>query len=61
MFGGRWPAGPSVSIRLGAVDGDPRIAPQFHSYVDSRAARDEILDALPRYSGEWSPDAEPDR
>jgi len=27
LFGGTWPAGPEVSIRLGTVDGDPGIRP----------------------------------
>ena len=50
LFGGTWPAGPEVSIRLGALDGDPGIRPQYHSYVASRAAWDELPDdGLPRY------------
>jgi hypothetical protein len=51
LFGGTWPHGPEVSIRLGALDGDPRIRPQFHTFVDSRAPWDELPeDGLPRYS-----------
>jgi hypothetical protein len=50
LFGGTWPAGPEVSIRLGALDGDPGIRPQYHSFVGSRAAWDEIPDdGLPRH------------
>jgi hypothetical protein len=50
VFGGTWPAGPEVSIRLGALDGDPVIRPQYHSFVDSRAPWDELPDdGLPRH------------
>jgi hypothetical protein len=50
LFGGTWPVGPEVSIRLGALDGDPGIAPQYHSYVDSAAIWDALPDdGLPRY------------
>ena len=51
LFGGTWPDGPEVSIRLGTVDGDPGIRPQNHTFVDSRAVWDEITDSLPRYPG----------
>lgn len=51
LFGGAWPDGPEVSIRLGSVDGDPGIRPQFHTFVGSRAPWDEILDDLPQYEG----------
>lgn len=61
LFGGDWPDGRQVSIRLGAFDDDPGIAPQLHTFVDSRAPWDRITDDLPRYSGAWSPDATPDR
>jgi hypothetical protein len=57
LFGGTWPDGPEVSIRLGSVDGDPGIRPQYHSFVDSRADWDELPDdALPRYA-EANPEA----
>ena len=59
LFGGDWPDGKQVSIRLGAFDGDPGIAPEFHSHVDSKAQWDEITDDLPQYPGEWSVDVEP--
>ena len=50
VFGGTWPDGPEVSVRLGALDDDPGIRPQYHSYVASRAAWDELPDdGLPRY------------
>ncbi len=37
LFGGTWPEGPEVSIRLGSLDGDPEIRPQYHQFVDSAA------------------------
>jgi hypothetical protein len=50
LFGGEWPEGPEVSIRLGALDGDPGIRPQSHTHVASKAAWEEIPDdGLPRY------------
>lgn len=33
LFGGSWPDGPEVSIRLGTLDDDPGIRPQFHNFV----------------------------
>jgi hypothetical protein len=52
LFGGTWPDGPEVSIRLGALDGDPGIAPQYHSYADDAAPWDTLpADGLPRYPG----------
>jgi len=49
LFGGAWPDGDEVSIRLGSLDSDPGIRPQFHTFVDSRAPWDEITDSLPRF------------
>jgi hypothetical protein len=50
VFGGTWPDGPEVSIRFGALDGDPGIRPQYHSHVASKAAWDEVCDdGLPRH------------
>ncbi|HXV01975.1 MAG TPA: arginase family protein [Gaiellaceae bacterium] len=50
LFGGTWPEGPEVSVRLGALDGDPGIRPQYHSWVGSRAAWDVLPpDGLPRF------------
>lgn len=50
LFGGSWPEGPEVSIRLGALDGDPGIAPQYHSYTDAAPPWDPFPDdGLPRY------------
>jgi hypothetical protein len=50
LFGGTWPDGPEVSVRLGSLDGDPGIRPQYHSWVDSKAPWDRLpADGLPRY------------
>lgn len=51
LFGGTWPEGPEVSIRLGSLDADPGIRPQYHTFVGSKAPWDEIFDDLPRYEG----------
>lgn len=51
LFGGTWPDGKEVSIRLGSVDGDPGIRPQYHTFVASKAPWDEITDGLPQHSG----------
>jgi hypothetical protein len=57
LFGRTWPDGPEISVRLGALDGDPGIRPEFHTYKDSKAPWDEIPDdGLPRY-----PEGHPDR
>lgn len=49
LFGGEWPEGPEVSIRLGSLDGDPGIRPRYHTFVESRAPWDEITDTLPQF------------
>jgi hypothetical protein len=50
LFGGDWPDGDEVSIRFGALDDDPEIRPQYHSFVGSRAVWDELPDdGVPRY------------
>jgi hypothetical protein len=52
LFGGTWPDGAEISIRLGALDDDPGIRPQYHSFTDSRAPWDELPDdGLARYPG----------
>jgi hypothetical protein len=57
VFGGRWPAGDEITIRLGTLDDDPGQRPQYHSYVGARAAWDALPeDGLPRYE-EASPAA----
>ncbi len=50
LFGGTWPDGPEVSIRLGSLDDDAGIRPEFHTFVDSAAPWETIPDdGLPRY------------
>ena len=49
LFGGSWPEGPEVSIRLGTLDGDPGVRPQYRTFSDDRAVWDETTDDLPRY------------
>lgn len=50
LFGGHWPDGDLITVRFGALDDDPPGRPQFHSFVNSRAAWDELpADDLPRY------------
>jgi hypothetical protein len=50
MFGGTWPSGPEVSIRLGTLDEDPGIRPQFHSFVGSKAVWESLPeDGLDRF------------
>ncbi len=56
LFGAAWPEGPEVSVRFGALDGDPGIRPEYHSFVASKAPWDELPeDGLPRF-----PAAHPD-
>jgi len=57
LFGGTWPEGDEISIRLGCIDGDPGIRPQYHTFVASRAPWDEIHDDLPQHAGRWTPAA----
>jgi hypothetical protein len=52
LFGGSWPNGPEVSIRLGTLDDDPGIRPQFHNYIaDAPPWLGIPDDGLPRYDG----------
>jgi hypothetical protein len=52
LFGGDWPDGPEISVRFGALDGDPEIRPEYHSFVGSAAPWDvRPDDGLPRYDG----------
>ena len=44
LFGGTWPDGPEVSVRLGTLDDDPGIRPRYHSFVDSRAVWERMPD-----------------
>ena len=51
LFGHEWPVGDEISIRLGSLDADPQIQPEYHTYVESRAPWDELADdGLPRYA-----------
>lgn len=55
LFGGTWPDGPEVSVRLGTLDDDPGIAPQYHSFVGSKASWDVMADdGLPRFEDKKS-------
>ncbi len=52
LFGGDWPDGPEVSVRLGALDGDPGITVQFHTYAGAPAAWEVSCDdGLPHHDG----------
>jgi hypothetical protein len=52
LFGGTWPDGPEISIRLGVLDTDHGIAPQYHSFAASKASWETLPDdGLPRYAG----------
>lgn len=52
LFGGSWPVGPEVSIRLGTLDDDPGIRPQYHSFAAEVPPWDRLPDdGLPRYDG----------
>jgi hypothetical protein len=51
LFGRRWPEGDEIAIRLGTLDDDPEIRPEFRTFVDSRAPWAELPDdGLPHYS-----------
>jgi PhnB protein len=59
LFGGTWPDCGEVSVRLGALDDDPGIRAQYHSFVASRAPWDDVPDdGLPRYEAA-NPEADP--
>jgi hypothetical protein len=41
-----------ISVRLGAIDGDPGIRPQYHQFTSSAAVWQPLPDdGLPRYEG----------
>ena len=49
VFAGK-PGGPIVVVRLGAVDGDPGIRPQWHAWVSSAPDWEPLPDdGLPRF------------
>jgi hypothetical protein len=59
LFGGTWPEGPEVSVRLGALDDDPGIRPQYRSFTADQVAWEELPDdGLPRYP-QAKPHADP--
>ncbi len=50
LFRGDWPEGSMIGVRLGTLDGEPGVRPQYHMFVDSRASWDELPDdGLPRF------------
>ncbi len=50
LFGREWPEGDEIAIRLGALDGDPCIRPELHTFVASKAPWDTLPDdGLPQY------------
>ena len=52
LFGGDWPGGDEVSVRFGALDGEPSLPPQDHAFTDGRPAWDVLPeDGLPRHPG----------
>ena len=52
LFGAYWPEGDEVSIRLGSLDDDPGIRPEYHSFTADAAPWHELPDdGLPRYPG----------
>lgn len=52
LFGGSWPEGEEVSIRLGAFEGDPGVRPEARGFVGSRAAWEDIADdGLAHFAG----------
>ena len=58
LFGSGWPDGDELAIRMGAFDDDPGIRPQYHTFVASRAAWDDLPDdGLPRFDETWVPGA----
>lgn len=51
LFGGTWPDGPEVSIRLGTLDDDPGIRPAFRNFVPDAAPWLPVPDDdLPRHA-----------
>ncbi len=51
LFSGNLSEDPEVAVRLGVIDGDPGIRPQFRQYVDSAAVWEDVPDdGLERYA-----------
>lgn len=56
LFGGTWPEGDEVSVRLGVLDDPPSTGPQFHSFDADRASWEPHCDdGLPRHPGAPAP------
>ena len=52
LFSGRLLQDEQVAVRLGTLDGDPGIRPEYHQFVDFAVSWEEIPDdGLPRYGG----------
>lgn len=52
LFGGEWPHGDEVSVRFGALDGEPGLRPQDRAFTASAPAWDALPDdGLPRHPG----------
>ena len=50
LFGGDWPDGDEVSVRLGALDDGADVHLDYHSFVGSKAEWETLpADGLPRY------------
>ena len=59
LFGGRWPDGDEVSVRLGTLDDDPRIRPSYRSFCAGEVGWLPIPDdGLPRFEGRPTAEAE---
>lgn len=52
LFGGTWPDGPEVSVRLGTLDDDPGIRVGFHTFAAEAPPWLPVAeDGLPRHDG----------
>jgi hypothetical protein len=52
LFGGDWPEGDEVSVRLGTLDDAAGVHLDYHSFVGSKAGWDSLPeDGLPRHEG----------
>ncbi len=50
LFGNQWPDGDEISVRLGTLDDDTAVGLDYHSWVGSKAAWDQLPeDNLPRH------------
>jgi hypothetical protein len=52
LYSPRTPDAPLLYVRLGTIDGDPGVRPQWHQWVSSAAPWEPLPDdGLPRYDG----------